>query len=60
MLHHFSATLMKILPAIAAIALGCGDNLCSLAPGKIADVIGMKADPLTTSINSANPAKSPS
>lgn len=31
----------------AAIALGRGDSLGSIAPGKIADVIAMKIDPLT-------------
>jgi imidazolonepropionase-like amidohydrolase len=31
----------------AAIALGRGDTLGSIAPGKIADVIAMKIDPLT-------------
>jgi imidazolonepropionase-like amidohydrolase len=31
----------------AAIALGRGDSLGSLAPGKIADVIAMKVDPFT-------------
>ncbi len=31
----------------AAIALGRGDSLGSLAPGKLADIIAMKVDPLT-------------